>query len=240
MENKKATAIEILNMHITHNAWLKGITPQQRNFIVMAMEEYGSSETMKRDEELESFKKSVLDLSFENAHQAQEIEKLKVLIESVFRSKYKYVQPGSGIDDMAEEMDWLEFASKNNLTTMNKHPEDTCEVCGNYNPRWTADNELFNKVNGSPNGIMCPTCFANIAEGKGINIKFVGRSYRINYEFPPGQDKCHICGGGTVLIRGRVPQEKKRSVCPVCTMERLEQIQKIVDPNYGRTYKNDL
>lgn len=54
-----------------------------------------------------------------------------------------------------------------------KHPEDTCQRCGGFNPAWTADNELFNKVNGSPNGIMCPTCFANMAQGKGIEIKFI-------------------------------------------------------------------
>lgn len=49
-----------------------------------------------------------------------------------------------------------------------QHPESYCHKCGGHNPIWSADNELFNKVNGSGNGIMCPVCFDKMAREKGI------------------------------------------------------------------------
>jgi hypothetical protein len=55
---------------------------------------------------------------------------------------------------------------------MSNHPEETCTICGNSNPVWSAENNLFNKVNGSPNGILCPTCFAKMAKEKGIDVFF--------------------------------------------------------------------
>jgi hypothetical protein len=48
--------------------------------------------------------------------------------------------------------------------------ESICQSCGNYNPIWSAPNELFNKVNGSPNGILCPNCFEKKADNMGIHI----------------------------------------------------------------------
>jgi len=47
-----------------------------------------------------------------------------------------------------------------------------CQKCGSDNPAWYAENELFNEVNGSPNGVVCPSCFIKMAEAKGINIMF--------------------------------------------------------------------
>ncbi len=52
------------------------------------------------------------------------------------------------------------------------HPEATCQACGGRNINWYADNTLFNEVNGSPNGIVCPECFRKAAEAKGIKIYF--------------------------------------------------------------------
>lgn len=52
------------------------------------------------------------------------------------------------------------------------HPEDRCQQCGNKNIVWSADNDLWNKVMGSPNGIICPQCFEKIAKEKGVSITF--------------------------------------------------------------------
>jgi hypothetical protein len=48
------------------------------------------------------------------------------------------------------------------------HPEDTCQKCGGENVTWYADNPLWNKVVGSPNGIWCPLCFIKAADAAGI------------------------------------------------------------------------
>lgn len=50
---------------------------------------------------------------------------------------------------------------------------------------------------------------------------------------------CNICGGSLVQIRSRYPQQEPRKVCPTCTTERLEQIQEISNPNYGKASKNN-
>ncbi len=46
------------------------------------------------------------------------------------------------------------------------HPEHKCQRCGGRNINWYANNNLWNEVNGSPNGILCPICFAEMAEAK--------------------------------------------------------------------------
>ena len=43
------------------------------------------------------------------------------------------------------------------------HPEGRCQQCGGANIIWHADSDLWNRVNGSPNGILCPICFAEKA-----------------------------------------------------------------------------
>jgi hypothetical protein len=48
------------------------------------------------------------------------------------------------------------------------HPEATCERCGGPNVVWFAPNDLWNRVVGSPNGILCPTCFIRAAEASGV------------------------------------------------------------------------
>ncbi len=59
-----------------------------------------------------------------------------------------------------------------------------------------------------------------------------------NLHLPTEQkDRCGICGGDTVLIRGKYPNTSERSTCPTCTTERLEQVQEISSPGYGKTYQ---
>lgn len=64
------------------------------------------------------------------------------------------------------------FDNRNSITVQPKKvdPEKICEHCGGDNPTWSADNGLWNEVNGSPNGIMCPKCFEEMAENKGIGV----------------------------------------------------------------------
>lgn len=52
---------------------------------------------------------------------------------------------------------------------------------------------------------------------------------------PP--QRCGICGGELVLIRGRYPNTDKREVCPTCNTERLEQINEISSKGYGQVYQ---
>lgn len=57
------------------------------------------------------------------------------------------------------------------------HPEDHCHRCGGPNPSWSAPSPLWNEVmrHGDINrlpepydGIVCPTCFAVLAEDMGV------------------------------------------------------------------------
>jgi chromosome condensin MukBEF ATPase and DNA-binding subunit MukB len=62
--------------------------------------------------------------------------------------------------------------SRAHMDTPEKQGDNVCQKCGARNPAWYADNELFNKVNGSPDGVMCPNCFEEIAEKRGVNVMF--------------------------------------------------------------------
>lgn len=64
-----------------------------------------------QNELLESLKKSVLELSFENAAQAQEIERLKGLIKEGFIILQQHWGKTVGQIDK----DWKKFKSENNL-----------------------------------------------------------------------------------------------------------------------------
>lgn len=48
------------------------------------------------------------------------------------------------------------------------HPEATCEACGNTHIVWFVANDLWNRVVGNSQGILCPVCFAKRAEAVGI------------------------------------------------------------------------
>lgn len=62
------------------------------------------------------------------------------------------------------------------------HPEDFCHRCGRPNIVWHADSEVWNSVMRSSgheapwlwNEIICPCCFAELAEACGR-----GRSWRL-------------------------------------------------------------
>lgn len=50
------------------------------------------------------------------------------------------------------------------------HPETVCDECKGENPTpWVAPNDLWNQVVGSPNGILCPSCFIKLAKRKGVD-----------------------------------------------------------------------
>jgi hypothetical protein len=62
------------------------------------------------------------------------------------------------------------------------HPESVCGRCGGRNLVWAAPSPLWNAVmrggdiNGGPepfHGIVCPTCFAVLAEERGIAADWV-------------------------------------------------------------------
>lgn len=46
-------------------------------------------------------------------------------------------------------------------------------------------------------------------------------------------DRCGICGGPRVYIRGRHPGDDKRQICPTCAYERLEEIRRLCVIEYG-------
>lgn len=63
-------------------------------------------------------------------------------------------------------------------TQSNDHSaEFPCQRCGapgetiNGAP-WFAENDLFNEVNGSPNGFFCPPCFTDEATTRGVVIEW--------------------------------------------------------------------
>jgi hypothetical protein len=70
------------------------------------------------------------------------------------------------------------------------HPESYCGRCGGPNIVWTAPSPLWNAVirGGSINGdeiydgIVCPTCFAVIAEGRGIAFRWRLTAKRVHVE----------------------------------------------------------
>ena len=47
---------------------------------------------------------------------------------------------------------------------------------------------------------------------------------------------CNCCGGELVFIRGKYPKDEQREICPTCAYERLEEIRRISDADYGKTY----
>ena len=47
---------------------------------------------------------------------------------------------------------------------------------------------------------------------------------------------CNCCGGELVFIRGKYPKDEQREICPTCVYERLEEIHRISDADYGKTY----
>jgi hypothetical protein len=58
------------------------------------------------------------------------------------------------------------------MTTPAMHPESVCQDCGGANVVWFAPNDIWNRVVGSPNGILCPRCFIVRANRAGIDARW--------------------------------------------------------------------
>lgn len=58
------------------------------------------------------------------------------------------------------------------------HPEATCKKCGGKNTLWYAPNEIWNSVMRDTDhleddwGIICPQCFLELTEAKGLKLIF--------------------------------------------------------------------
>lgn len=50
-------------------------------------------------------------------------------------------------------------------------------------------------------------------------------------------DGCGVCGGILVEIRGRYPNQPRRTVCPTCLADRIEMIEQIATKDYGKQYQ---
>lgn len=70
------------------------------------------------------------------------------------------------------------------------HPEQICRRCGGANVGWRAPSPLWNQVmrgddiNGEEllGGIVCPTCFAILAERAGIAMSWRLEAQRVHVE----------------------------------------------------------
>lgn len=64
------------------------------------------------------------------------------------------------------------------------------------------------------------------------------QSEKIYTEKDNAASRCGLCGGEQVLIRGKFPNDDKRYVCPTCGQERLDEINNISSPHYGKAFQN--
>ena len=85
-------------------------------------------------------------------------------------------------DAIAAELDRLRSGLDTSDAAALKHPEEICERCGNENvPGWYAPNDLWNRVVGCPNGILCPQCFVQQAEAAGERGPWLLTSEYVDY-----------------------------------------------------------
>ena len=61
---------------------------------------------------------------------------------------------------------------------MKEHPEDFCDKCKRPNIVWYADNDLWNAVVDDCGIILCPVCFVEMAEARGLKCT----SWRVSRE----------------------------------------------------------
>ena len=47
-----------------------------------------------------------------------------------------------------------------------------CQDCGRDYPLWHAEGNLWDRVHGSPGGLLCPACFDRQARESGTPIEF--------------------------------------------------------------------
>jgi hypothetical protein len=72
-----------------------------------------------------------------------------------------------GADISVEALDVSTGAPAPASSASQAHPELTCQKCGGRNITWFAPNELWKRVVPS-DGILCPLCFAELAEAQGL------------------------------------------------------------------------
>ena len=103
-------------------------------------------------------------------------------------------------------------------------------ACGKWHHRCLLTDLLG--VQPSREGLekVCKAYVENVRSGTGYH-NFIDALMAWATATPP--TTCGICGGETVEIRGRFPQEERRRTCPTCTQERLDQVREISDRHYG-------
>jgi hypothetical protein len=90
---------------------------------------------------------------------------------------------------MTQDADYVrvtpfEIASQRAAGWPDFHPEDYCHRCGCRNPIWYADSQLWNEVMGGDRdeevaGIVCPTCFADLAKERFLGSKWKITGWRM-------------------------------------------------------------
>jgi hypothetical protein len=63
---------------------------------------------------------------------------------------------------------WHDFVTH---ALLNKGGE-RCEDCARGYPCWYAEADLWERVHGSPGGLLCPSCFDGQARKAGVRIEF--------------------------------------------------------------------
>lgn len=92
-----------------------------------------------------------------------------------------FQMPGGGIFVVADDWFHRQYAPT-------AHPEDFCHRCGRPLHDWSAPSPLWNEVmrggsiNGEEihNGIVCPTCFSQLAEQRGIASRWRFHAKRVH------------------------------------------------------------
>lgn len=116
-----------------------------------------------------------------------------------------------------------------------KHLNDF-QSCGYLHPfTCGGDGRTDESIHGDREGVLvatvrgwiCPYCAYTQEWAHG----FMAKSLQPN---PMDRiTRCGICGGKTVEIRGRYPNDARRRTCPTCATERLDQINAISSRDYG-------
>lgn len=115
-----------------------------------------------------------------------------------------------------------------------------------------SDNTVFSHLQRDGDGNLI-TGFHTLGRHMMVELDYGSVSKNIIYLTKPNTDtisskpvidedafknRCNVCGGDLVYIRGKFPNTDKRLTCPTCTTERLEQINEISGKDYGKAYQS--
>lgn len=90
-----------------------------------------------------------------------------------------------------------------------QHPDRQCCDCGqHFGYIWFAKGGLWERVIGSPNGVLCATCFAKRAESLGLNV---------NYEAVVRDH--HLTDDPAPAATGRSPNRQTSGIVPAAESE---------------------